>query len=295
MTVAQLNGFYDPGFITNERQRFPVGSRARGVDFAGRKVEIADARALQAAEDVPEAEFMARHGFVLLSHPTAVRDWDHDIAAVYLPEIDRIVRERLLPGHRVEIEPGPLLRRGRGTHVPFYAEGVHSDGGLDVEEYVHNIGAFAAEESARRWRARYERDDVAGLVWIDFWRPTNMAGPLEHMPLALCDPASVDVRDIIRTGMTGLAPDGRESHHLSLRFNAGQRWYSYPQMSCDELIAFKLAEFWKDPAPPQNCFHTAFRHAGTPPDSEERQSCELRVGVLVLKGGPEWHGLHALT
>ncbi|MES2325765.1 MAG: hypothetical protein V4499_00340 [Pseudomonadota bacterium] len=27
--------------------------------------------------------------------------------------------------------------------------------------------------------------DVEGLVWIDFWRTTNMSGPLEHMPLAL--------------------------------------------------------------------------------------------------------------
>ena len=295
MTIAQLNGFYAADFIPEGRQRFAVGSRARGMDAAGRTVEIADARALQTVEDVPDAEFLARHGFALLSHPTAVRDWDHDIAAVYLPEIDRIVRERLLPGRRVEIQPGPLLRRGRGTHLPFYAEGVHSDGGLDVEDYIHNIGAFAAEESARRWRARYERDDVAGLVWIDFWRPTNMAGPLEHMPLALCDPASVDVRDIVRTAMTGLAPDGRESHHLSLRFNAGQRWYSYPRMSGDELVAFKLAEFWKDPAPPQNCFHTAFRHPDTSANCEERQSCELRIGVLVLKGGPERHDLHVET
>ncbi len=284
MVNAQLSGFYAVDFVPDGRQRFAVGSRPDGMDQAPRTVEIADARALQAAEDVSEAEFLARHGFVLLSHATAVRDWDSDVASVYLPEVDRLIREQLLPGRRVEIEPAPLLRRGRGTRAPFYADGVHSDGGLDLDDYVHNIAAFANEDAAQRWRARYAHDEVAGLVWIDVWRPTNMAGPLEHMPLALCDPASVDAGDIIPTAMTGLAPAGRDSHHLSLRFDAGQRWYHYPQMTCDELLAFKLAEFWKTPTPPHNCFHAAFRHPDTPADCEARQSCELRVGVLVLKG-----------
>ena len=282
MTLAQLRGFYAADFIPEGRQRFAVGSRAEGRDQAGQSVVVADARALQAAEGVPEAEFMSRHGFVLLPHATAVRDWDREVASVYLPEIERIVRERLMPGPRVEIEPASLLRRGRGTSLPFYAEGVHSDGGLDLDDYAHNIAAFTDEETSRRWRARYERDDVAGLVWLDFWRPTNMAGPLQHMPLALCDPTSVDACDVVRTAMTGLAPDGRETHHLSLRFNAGQRWWSYPQMTCDELIAFKLAEFWKEPSPLRNCFHTAFRHPDAPGDCQPRQSCEFRVGVLML-------------
>ena len=51
-----------------------------------------------------------------------------------------------------------------------------------------NVGAFAGPEAGRWWRQRFERDDVAGFMAIDFWRTTNMAGPLRHMPLALCDP-----------------------------------------------------------------------------------------------------------
>jgi hypothetical protein len=51
------------------------------------------------------------------------------------------------------------------------------------------------------------------------------------------------------------------------------------------VLAFKLCEFWKDApnARPQNCFHSAFPHPDTPPDAEERQSCEHRVGVLLLR------------
>jgi hypothetical protein len=56
-------------------------------------------------------------------------------------------------------------------------------------------------------------------------------------------------------------------------------------MTGDDLLAFKLCEFWKDDmdAPPQNVFHTAFEHPDTPADAEHRQSCEHRVGVLILR------------
>ena len=175
-----------------------------------------------------------------------------------------------------------MLRRGRGTTTPEYADGVHSDGGLDLDDYVHNIGAFSNDQAAQWWRTLYERPDVSGLIWIDFWRTTNMGGPLEHMPLALCDPTSVEAEDVVPVGMTGIAPDNRQSRHLSLRFNARQRWYYYPGMTTDELLAFKLAEFWKTPTPFRNCFHSAFPHADTPEGAEKRQSCEHRVAVLVL-------------
>ncbi len=282
MTKARLNGLYDPQFVAGGRQQFPVGTLVPGMDPGGREVSIMDARALQASESCSEAEFFARHSFVLLPHVSAVDDWDAE-GTVYQGEIDRAIREQLFPGKAVEIQQGPnVLRRGRDTTTPDYANGVHSDGGLDVDDFAHNIAAFAGDNAAQWWRKRYDRPDVEGLVWIDFWRTTNMSGPLEHMPLALCDPTSVDADDLIPVAMTGIAPEGRQSRHLSLRHRSGQRWYSYPHMTTDELLAFKLAEFWKTPAPVRNCFHSAFNHPDTTEDAEKRQSCEHRVSVLVL-------------
>jgi hypothetical protein len=283
MTLARLNGFYASDFPFEGRQRAPVGTLMEGMVSHAIEVEIADARALQASEALSEAEFFRRHGFVLLPHVSAVRDWDNDFETHYRAEIDSVICERLFPGRRVEIQQGPdVLRRGRGTGNPDYANGVHSDGGIGLDDYVHNIGAFANEPAAQWWRSKYERPEVAGCVWLDFWRTTNMAGPLEHMPLALCEPASVEVADAVPIGLTGIAPEGRETHHLSLRYNPDQRWYHYPRMTGDELLAFKLAEFWKGTTKLGNCFHSAFEHPGTPPGAEARQSCEHRVSVIVL-------------
>ncbi len=104
------------------------------------------------------------------------------------------------------------------------------------------------------------------------------------MPLALCEPNSLDTADIFSSRMVGIAPEGRTSHHLSLRYNPAQRWVYYPAMTNDEVIAFKLNEFRKgDGHRPQNVFHTAFADPGAPSDAEHRQSCEHRVGVLLLR------------
>ena len=280
MVRVRLNGFLPPDYAGGMVSG-PVG--AVQPLMSSDTVEIGDARALQ-ADAASEAACFAEHGFVLLPHMTQVQDWGADVTSFYNAELDTVIRERLFPGRRVEIQQGgPPLRRGRGTAVPFYAEGVHSDGGIGVDDYVHNISAFAGEAAGNWWRGNYDRDEVQGLVWVDFWRTTNMAGPLEHMPLALLDVATLDAADCVPTGLTGIAPEGRETHHLSLRFNPAQRWYSYPRMTADELLAFKLMAFWKDQQPPQNCFHSAFRHPDATADAEERQSCEHRVGVIVLR------------
>jgi hypothetical protein len=286
MVVVTLNGFLPSDF---------AGGAAPRIDFSQPTipeymqeyppVEIRDARELQSGAE-SEAKFFAEHGFVLLPHGTAVKDWGTDIGSIYLPEIEDIIRKRLLPNRRVEVQQSPnLLRRGRGTSTPFYADGVHSDGPRTAEVYALNVAAFASEEGAQWWRSTYARDDVAGFVSIDFWRTTNMRGPLQHMPLALCEPNSVDPADMLPSSMVGIAPEGRTSHHLAMRYNPGQRWYFYPEVTSNELIAFKLSEFWKDDeaAHPQNVFHSAFRDPLAPSDAEERQSCEHRVGVLILR------------
>ena len=283
MVQAQLNGFLPPDFAgplpTIDLRNPPPPPQA-----CFPAVEIGDGRALQSGAS-SEADFFEKTGFILLKHETSVEDWDN-VPPSFALEVEEIVRTRLLPGRRVEIQQRPSpMRRGRGTDTPQYGQGVHSDGPLTADLYAANVGAFAGPQAQKSWTDRYDRDDVAGFMSIDFWRTTNMQDPLRHMPLAVCAPNSLGMPDIVPMDFLGIAPDGNMTHHLSLRFNPKQQWFFYPEMTRDEVLAFKLCEFWKDDANarPQNCFHSAFQHPDTPANAEERQSCEHRVGVLILR------------
>ena len=283
MIHAKLHGFVPSDVVGDEAPPMELGSGPTLDYGCAQQVALEDARQLQ-SNATSEADFFAEHGFVLLTAPTRVSDWDREIPSLYHLEVAALVRERLLPGRRVELLQGPRVTR-RGPAIRHYSQGVHSDGPLSVEDYAHNVGVFGSPEAEARWRHAYARNEVAGFLSIDFWRTTNMRDPLRHMPLGLCDPSSVDRQDIARTVSHSVAPAGRASHHLALRYNPQQAWYYYPAITSSEVIAFKMCEFSKDDpeAQPRNVFHTAFTDPTTPPDAEQRSSCEHRVGVMILR------------
>lgn len=280
---AELNGFLSPDFAGDVAPPMDLGL-APAAEYESRQVEIENARPSQ-ARSTSEAGFFASHGFALLPHETRVRDWDREVVSIYHEEIASVVRERLLPGRRLEITQGPrLIRRGRQQR--YYAARIHADGPLGPEGYARNIGAFGPQAVIDRWRQAYAREEVAGLVSIGFWRTTNMRGPLRHMPLALCDPNSVERDDMVPTTSNTIAPGGRTTHHLVLRHNPRQAWFYYPEMTGAEMLAMKVCEFWKDDPEthPQNVFHTAFMDPAAPADAELRESCEHRIGVMIMRG-----------
>jgi len=89
------------------------------------------------------------------------------VPAAFGSEIEEIIRTRLLPGCRVEIQQRPSpMRRGRGTANPQYAGGIHSDGPLTAELYAANVGAFAGPQAEEWWLRRYRGDDVAGFMSV---------------------------------------------------------------------------------------------------------------------------------
>jgi hypothetical protein len=57
-------------------------------------------------------------------------------------------------------------------------------------------------------------------------------------------------------------------------------------MGIDEVLAFKLFDCRKSDSGPnrfRSVFHSAFADPKAPCNAEERQSCEHRVGVLILR------------
>ena len=299
---AHLNGLFAADFTASGKVVIDVADyNATAGMIPPKSVRIHDARQIQAAADDAESAFFERHGFVLLRHESAVRDWGApgaepgngstatttaDIADNYAPEVEALIRDRLLPGRNIEIQQPPyLLRRGAGTPNPFYGLAVHNDYGLTADDYEDNTAAFATEEAAKQWRDRYERGDVQGYLTINFWRTVFMTEPLRHVPLAVCDARSIPADDLIASGLKNFTPTGRISTQQNLRYNPGHRWHYYPRMTGDEVLAFKNFQCMKtDPEPVlRSCFHTAFDEPGAPPDAEPRQSCEHRVGVFFLR------------
>jgi hypothetical protein len=288
MIETELRGLFPPDYEAAGRLNLSELMRSGAVERPSRlpDVRIEDARALQASM-TSERDFLDEHGFVLLTAPSAVSDWsDPAEVALYTREVEQIIRTRLYPGRRVEVRQPPfIVRRGMGTDNPNYALGVHQDHGTTADDYQHNVTAFAGPATAEGWRSRLAEDEVKAFVVLDFWRTTNMAGPLQHMPLAFCDPTSVDVRDIVPVALEGIAPNGGVTHHVSLRYNPDQRWFHYPGMKPDEVLVFKLFQLTKGEAPQRYraCFHTAVADPATPADAEPRQSCEHRVEVMLLE------------
>jgi hypothetical protein len=291
---AHLAGFVAPGWGEDGRLLFDLRDPASMAWGRRHPVRIRDARALQ-AKAASEAEQFARCGFALLPHRTAVTGWDaprgpdlagSEMARVYFPEIEAIIRERLLPGRTVMVQQfTPPLRRGRDTATPGYGSGVHQDFGLTPDDYIDSVEAWASPEAAVRWREAWGHEGVEGFMVIDFWRTTEMGGPLEHMPLALCDPASVELADVVPTGLLNFSPTGRPTNNLALRWREGQSWWFYPGMEEDEVLAFKLFEIRKDAPEPavRSCFHAAFADPRATEDARPRQSCEHRVMVWLLQ------------
>lgn len=289
MIETQLNGQFPPGFHSAERINLSelMRNKKGAKPPSNPPTRIRNGRDLQDGSR-SEADFLAEHGFALLDAPTRVTDWGNaeQVAELYMPEVEALIRERLYPGRKLIIrQPPNVMRRGEGTNVPQYGLGVHSDHGTSADDFQRNVEAFTNAEIGAQWRAWFERDEVEGFVSLDFWRTTGMAGPLKHMPLALCDASSIDASDIIPTALEGIAPGGALTHHVSLAHNGGQRWYYYPDMEAHEVLVFKLFQLMrnKDGQPYRACFHSAFEDPTAPADAQPRQSCEHRVSVMLLK------------
>merc|ERR1719277_859620 len=87
-------------------------------------------------------------------------------------------------------------------------------------------------------------------------------GPVQNTPLAVCDPNTVSVDDIVPQDLYGFAPKGQ--HNMGIKFNPEQKWYYYPDMTVDEVLVFRQFQYengWEEPYKKINTvFHTAFQH-----------------------------------
>jgi hypothetical protein len=205
----------------------------------------------------------ATHGFTLLRHPTDINFEDPaDVERRYHPEACRLVRQ--LTGASEVFAFLGILRGGDADAGGGPALSAHADfNEVSLRGWVARLAPDRTEELATK-----------RLVNINLWRGVR---PVENMPLAVCDSRSVEKSDFmfVRFGEGETASIADTAGGFNLAFNPRHRWYYYPHMQPDEVLAFKLLDtgdpHWRMTA------HSAFVDPTAVPGSPKRQSFEIRT------------------
>jgi len=213
-----------------------------------------------------EIEF-GTHGFTLLRHSTDVNFSDPaDVTGRYHAQACQLVRELtgasevfaflgILRGGEAKAGGGPAL----SAHVDFNA--------VSLRGWVQRLAPDRAEQLVTK-----------RLVNINLWRGTR---PVENMPLAVCDSRSVEKTDFmnVRFGEGQTASMAEAAGGFNLAFNPKHRWYYYPHMQPDEVLAFRLFDTgdpdWRMTA------HTSFVDPSAVPGSRARESFEIRTLAVL--------------
>lgn len=239
----------------------PPGMPQRGGRFEPQTVAIRDGRSLQRRLSLD------REGFVLVRQPTAVVDFydDAEVRRTYYPEIEAFLREAtgaakvVIFDHTVR-NTAPEQQAARRVREP--AASVHNDyTDKSAPQRVRDL--LDPNEAEARLKRRY--------VELNAWRP--IAGPVQAWPLALCDAASVDRRDLVASERR--YPD-RVGEIYVVTYNANHRWYYFPRMQRDELLLIKCFDSATD-GRARLAVHTAFEDPTTPADAPPRESIEIRA------------------
>ena len=230
-------------------------------DYAPRRVRIADGRPVADSFDLD------RHGFALVKHATAVGDFydDDAIASIYEAEVIDLVK-RVTGARDVSIfdhtrrASTEAVRSERKVRDP--ASIVHNDytDRSAAQRLRDHLGDAAAEPLLAR---RY--------AIINVWR--SIAGPVESMPLALCDAASVAPEHLIAAERRAKDRIGEIQYVV---YDPAHRWTYFPKMAAGEAILIKTYDSETD-GRARFTIHTAFDDPTTPADAPPRESMETRT------------------
>jgi hypothetical protein len=212
-----------------------------------------------------------REGFVLVKHPTVVKNFydDNEIKRVYFPAVEAFLKATLKADRvfifdhtvRKRVE-GAADIRGAGPRQP--ATRVHVDQ-TDLSGR-NRVFEHLPEEAEELLKGRVQV--------INLWRPIR--GPVRDAPLAMCDGQSVEPGDLVASEL--IYPN-RRGETYSVRYNLKHRWFYFPEMTTDEALLLKCYDSATDG---RTRFgpHTAFIDPTTPADAPPRESIELRTLVF---------------
>ena len=228
-------------------------------------------------------------GFELVAHASAVTEWDDDdVVTVHHHEMEQLAKamtgcDVALVSNHIKRGPEHAARHEDLGPISF----VHSDFAAGYDDLVRGSFVQDDRDGVRRALQRngltgQQVADAGRLVILQFWR--NTGPPKMDFPMAFCDARTVtpdDSRPIPVSDYAGSGIDFEALAVLGPRDSDQYRWYTFPELEIDEVVAFRTydsdlverGETWFTP-------HSAFRDPDVEIGRPARSSIELRAICL---------------
>jgi hypothetical protein len=301
---------YRNGKVFTQRNRDGSDAGWQGVDLETRQMPVHDARRLDGAA----RRTLSRNGFEALAHPLSspkIDFLDHaQVVRDYYPQCVEVVREAsgaslvVAFDHNVRSAAGKKSQRRieGGQEVQGPAHVVHGDYTLtSAPQRLHDLAqppsandtvqTLLSDGESLLDAAAVDRVLAGGrFAIINVWRNITPE-PVAIHPLALCDAASVHLKDLV---VFEIRYSDRIGENYFAKHADGHEWYFYPALTRDEALLIKQWDSGGElarsngansdsanlNAPCTFSFHSAFEDPATPPDAAERWSTEVRCIVL---------------
>ena len=215
-----------------------------------------------------------REGFVLLTQDCDIGDFldEQVVATHYYPQTEALLKE--VTGALAVVAFDHNVRSAVGA--PKGQAGVRAPVDAVHDDYTEKSGEKRVRELLE------DRGQTALLhhraALINVWRPIR--GPVQDVPLAVCDARSTSLEDFVETDIDHFAENdlSRPSHSgqiYSVRYNPGHRWYYAKDMQPNEVWVFKGYDSLAGVA--RFTPHTGFSNPDCPPKFLPRESIEVRT------------------
>ncbi|MFT4518048.1 MAG: hypothetical protein ACI9JM_000425 [Halioglobus sp.] len=240
------------------------------LTLPGREVWIRNGRELASTLD--------REGFKLISHQSAISDFDGieldpTTSSQYMEELGALVvketgavqviglggaKQRFSEGATDKLAP---LFNAKPARYP-HADNTDTSSAQQIKMFVEAIAGLKMDAFSR-------------YALFNIWRCVSPAP--QDCPLAVCDATSIAASDEVPvTAVTMVHGVGEVRHATtSYLYNPQHRWHYFPDMTRDEVIVFKTHDTDENQA--RRVAHTAFDDPTCPPGTHARASVEARI------------------
>jgi hypothetical protein len=259
--TAQINY----ALITGEKlvnETFGPGNirRRTSGSYEQRPMQIRDGRALIGTLSLD------RNGFVLVDHPTAVKDFfdAEELKRVYYPEAIDLVK-----------------RVSGATRVELFDHTLRSGDEDERESKLIREPVLSAHNDYTEWSGPQRVRDLMGdeaetllkrrFAIIQVWR--SIAHPILRNPLVIADARSLAMEDL---HVSERRYPGRVGQTYRLSYNPAHQWFYFPAMRRDEALVFKVFDSKQD-GRARFVPHTSIDNPLAPADALPRRSIEIRT------------------